>query len=164
MVRGIHHSTILNDKSLLGMTPSEVTAHIGTPTHVHGPYSWWWLGPNTADISSLMFHYDDSFQIIRVNITDVKKGYSRDDAPRPLDLEAWKDADPETRHKMNIDLVGRSNAGNLPSNLATIEDVDRYFPDATFVHNWNYTTGMLLSVAMSFDREGHVTEVWEGND
>ena len=162
--RGIHHATVLNDSSLLGMNTKNVADKLGSPSSVSGPYSWWWLGPGVSDVSSMMFHYDDSLNVVRINMPDIRDGYSRDSLSVPIDLHLWQQADPETRHRMNIDLVRRSEAGDIPSALKTLTDVEQYFPDAKFVHNWSYTTGMLLSVAMSFDRNGNVIDVWEGND
>ena len=162
IARSVRHSAILNDTSLVGMTPDEVTAYIGSPTRNEGPYSWWWLESNSSDISSLMFHYGESLKVVRVSIPIVRDGYNRQNAPVSFHLETWKNADPETRHKMNIDLMRQSEAGAIPPELATLEDVERAFPNATFAHVWTYTTGFLVSVEMNFAPDGHIIKVWEG--
>ena len=111
-----------------------------------------------------MFHYDGALDITRVTIPDHRFPHHLKVTPIPLNLHTWKDEDYETRHRMNIDLVERFAKGNLPEGLKSLDDVEKYFPDLNFVHHWNYTTGVFLSVVMSFDRHGVVEEVWEGND
>ena len=111
----------------------------------------------------MYFFYDECLNITRVTIPNHTASEIFDDAPKPVTLDTWKYEDDDTRHRMNLDLVNRWDNGDFPE-LKTLDDVERYFPTARYVHVWNYTTGMFLSVAMSFDREGNVIEVWEGND
>lgn len=110
-----------------------------------------------------MFHFDEHLNIARVTMPDHTVPDIFEDTPIPMNLDTWKNEDDDTRHRMNLDLVNRWGNGEFPE-LKTLDNVELYFPNAQYVHTWNYTTGILLSVAMSFDRDGNVVEVWEGND
>ncbi len=140
-----------------------VSTRLGEPSHNFGRYSWWWVEANTSERSSLSFRYDEHLNITRVTIPNHTVPEIFDDTPIPINLDAWKNEDDDTRHRMNLDLVNRWGNGDFPQ-LKTLDDVERYFPKARYVHVWNYTTGIFLSVALSFDRDGKVIEVWEGND
>ena len=162
-IRGLHHTAVLNDATLIGASEDAVRTRLGEPSHNSGRYSWWWVEAHTSERSSLNFLLDENLNITRVTIPNHTVPEIFDDSPIPINLDTWKNEDDDTRHRMNLDLVNRWGNGDFPQ-LRTLDDVDRYFPKARYVHDWTYTTGIFLSVALSFDRDGKVIEVWEGND
>jgi hypothetical protein len=163
LIRGLHHSAVLNDSSLIGASEEAVRRRLGEPTQISGRYSWWCVAAHTSERSSLMFHFDEHLNIVRVTIPDHTEPAIFEDTPIPMNLRTWKNEADDTRHRMNLDLVNCWGNGEFPE-LKTLDDVELYFPKARYVHIWNYTTGILRSVALSFDRDGNVVEVWEGND
>ncbi len=165
--RGWLHGEVLNDPTHVGSNKSEVLAKLGEPTNRQGPYSWWSLIDGDSpkqERSALMFRYDDSLVISRIMLYGVRAPEDKSMEPLSIDLDAWKDSSDEVQHRMNLDLVNKSKRGEIPAELRTLADVEKYFPRARYVDHWNYSTGMLQSIAMSFDPDGIVTEVWEGND
>ena len=167
VTRPLLHDQVLNDPALVGASKSDIRAKLGEPTQREGPYSWWCLIDPTSpeeERSALIFHYDDSLSVVDVTLCEVRAEKDRMVKPVQIHLENWKNESYEVKHRMNLDLVNRSQNDNLPSGLRNLDDVEKYFPRARYVDHWNYTTGMLQSVAMSFDRNNIVTEVWEGNE
>lgn len=153
---------ILADSSLIGLNHSGVRARLREPDAVHGPYSWWSLGdlPPDAELSALVFRYDDALNIAKVWVRETR---SPETKPLPLDLDQYRHSDRETRHRMHLALAELSKKGKLPHELRTIDDVERFFPRARFVSQWRYeTAGFAVgTVVVSFNRDRVVDEVYE---
>jgi len=160
--KALRHQEVLQDRLLIGRTRDGIRAILGDTSRISGPYSWWSLldKPPDGELSALAFHYDKYLNITRIALRE-STSEETNAAPLPLSLEKYREEAPRVRHQIHLAIASLSEQGRLPSELATIRDVEKFFPKARFVENWYYFASFSAgSIVVGFDSDGKVQDIW----